>query len=249
MHRLHLLLLVSLLFITHTAEALTYHRGRSFYVTLLGSNIKFPIFTKEFTEGPNFISVGGIRELWLDDQQKSLGLRMSIENIQPNGAGLGAGLTFWRSEFGDAPFLYDVDGPWQRLARYRNPVHTFLFLDLTPTYFLWESEHHGWSIYSPISLIVDHEQYEIETYSTFELDPTLIDLTTASRSHLNLRFGFGFGTRLHFLSRISLWFEKRWIMGERFNAERLFTEGGFYETGRQKTLYAPINSLGLALSF
>ena len=81
MHRLRLLLLASLLFITHTAEALTYHRGRSIYVGLLGSNIKFPIFTKEFTEGPDFISVGGIRQLWLDDQQKTLGLHLGIENI------------------------------------------------------------------------------------------------------------------------------------------------------------------------
>jgi len=249
MHRLRLLLLASLLFITHTAEALTYHRGRSIYVGLLGSNIKFPIFTKEFTEGPDFISVGGIRQLWLDDQQKTLGLHLGIENIQPNGAGLGAGLTFWLGEFGDAVFLYDVDGPWQRLARYRDPVHTFLFFDLTPTYFLWESERRAWSVYSPISLIVDYEQYDIETYSTFELDPAPVDRATASRSHLDLRFGFGFGTRLHLFPRISLWFEKRWIMGERFNTERLFTEGGFYETGRQKTLYAPISSLGLAFSF
>ncbi|MDE0964705.1 MAG: hypothetical protein OSB73_16360 [Candidatus Latescibacteria bacterium] len=46
-----------------------------------------------------------------------------------------------------------------------------------------------------------------------------------------------------------MWFEKRWIVGERFSANRTFGVGGLFEGGRQKTLYVPINSLGLAIGF
>ena len=48
---------------------------------------------------------------------------------------------------------------------------------------------------------------------------------------------------------LSLWFEKRWIVGERFSDSRTFGTGGLFEGGRQKTLYVPINSLGLAIGF
>ena len=47
----------------------------------------------------------------------------------------------------------------------------------------------------------------------------------------------------------SFWLEKRWIVGERFSTNRTFGTGGLFGDGRQKTLYVPINSLGLAIGF
>jgi len=244
-----LLLLASLLLLARAAQAVTYHRGRHLYITLLGSSIKFPIFTKEFTEGDGIISVGGTRELWLDDQEQTWGLRLGYDRIRPNGAGLGLSLTYWRGEFADEEFRYDREGPWDRIARYRAPAHTFVFLDLNGIFIPWESEHQALGFYGLISLIGDYEEYYLDRYSTHTADARSVGLISDRRTSLDLRFGFGFGTRIYLSRRFSLWVEKRWIVGERFNTERTFTEGGFFESDKQKTLYAPINSLGLGLFF
>ena len=71
----------------------------------------------------------------------------------------------------------------------------------------------------------------------------------ADRNNAELRVGFGIGTRIYFARFFSFWLEKRWIVGERFSANRTFGAGGLFEDGRQKTLYVPINSLGLAIRF
>jgi hypothetical protein len=60
-----------------SADAVTTYRGSRTYFTLLGSNIKFPIFTKEFTEGDGIIAVGGVKQVWLDDTHQTLGFRLS----------------------------------------------------------------------------------------------------------------------------------------------------------------------------
>jgi hypothetical protein len=51
------------------------------------------------------------------------------------------------------------------------------------------------------------------------------------------------------LPRISLWFEKRWIVGERFSVDQTVGQGGLFEGGRSKTLYVPFNTIGLSLAF
>lgn len=244
--RLSLLLLLCVI---QTAGAVTYHRGRHFYATLLGSNMKFPIFTKEFTEGPGIITVGGIRQLWLADEQQTWGLRLGVDDIRPNGAGLGASLTFWRGAFADQEFSYAHQAPWERIVRYRDPVHTFLFLDLNALVIPWESGFHALGVYSLLSLVGDREVYALDRYSISQLDAQVAELTMVDRDHLKMRFGFGLGARFYLSQRFGLWIEKRWIVGERFNSEPEFTPGGFYKTGKLKTLYAPINSLGLSLSF
>ena len=84
-------LLLSGLFcsLTQPAEAVTTFRGTRTYLTLLNTNIKYPLFSKEFKEADGIISVGGTKEIWLDDNQKTLGFRLSRERIRPNGSGLG----------------------------------------------------------------------------------------------------------------------------------------------------------------
>ena len=244
--RLSLLLLLCMV---HTSAAVTFHRGRHFYATLLGSSMKFPIFTKEFAEGPDIITVGGTRQLWLDDEQQTWGLRLGVDDIRPNGSGLGTSITFWRGTFADAEFRYDRQAPWERIARYRDPVHTFLFLDLNGLLIPWESGHRAVGIYALISLVGDREEYSLDRYSVSQVDSQVTGLTAVDRDRLKIRFGFGFGARFYLSHRFGLWVEKRWIVGERFNAEPEFTPGGFYKTGQHKTLYAPINSLGLSLFF
>ncbi|MEE2873044.1 MAG: hypothetical protein VX893_09015 [Candidatus Latescibacterota bacterium] len=46
-----------------SADAVTTYRGRGIYVTLLSSNIKFPIFPKEFAEATGVLSVGGVKQV------------------------------------------------------------------------------------------------------------------------------------------------------------------------------------------
>ena len=229
-------------------DAISYHKGSQLHLAILGSQVKFPIFTKEFKEGENVVTVGGVRELWLPDQTETFGFRMEMDRIRSNGSGLGVGLTYWRTEFADASFLYNREGQWNRIAAYRAPQHQFFFLDLNAILIPWESHRQALAFVALIGLVGDYEEYRIDKYSNTSSDPTQVGLTTANRSAFQTRFGFGFGARFHFVGRLSLWFEKRWIVGERFSTGRNFTEGGFFATGSQKTLYAPINSVALALT-
>ena len=45
-----------------SADAVNTYRGRGTYVTLLRSNIKFPIPPKEFAEATGVLSVGGVNQ-------------------------------------------------------------------------------------------------------------------------------------------------------------------------------------------
>ena len=60
-----------------STDAVTTYRGSRTYLTLLNSNIKFPIFSKEFTEALGILSVGGIKQIWLDEKSQTLGFRLS----------------------------------------------------------------------------------------------------------------------------------------------------------------------------
>ena len=80
--------------LTQSADAVTTFRGTRTYLTILNTNIKYPLFSKEFKEADGIISVGGNKEIWLDDNQKTIGFRLSRERIRPNGSGLGLSLTY-----------------------------------------------------------------------------------------------------------------------------------------------------------
>lgn len=215
----------------------------------MSSNIKFPIFTKEFTEATGVLSVGGVKQVWLDKTNQTIGFRLTQERIRPNGAGLGFSVTYWRGTFGDESFLYQRRGNENQIAEYRDPTHNYLFFDLNGIYIAWESNRKAWGFYGLVSLIADHEAYTIDKYTLLGDDPTQRNFTTAERNNAELRFGFGIGTRIYVARFCSFWLEKRWIVGERFSANRTFGAGGLFEGGRQKTLYVPINSLGLAIGF
>ena len=216
---------------------------------LVSSNIKFPIFSKEFTEAPGILSVGGIKQIWLDEKSQTLGFRRSRERIRPNGGGLGCSLTYWRGNFGNESFLYRKSGAENSIAEYRGPTHSYLFFDLNAIYIAWESDRKALGLYGLIGLLADREEYTIDKYTFVNEDPTPRDLISADRDNMHLHFGFGFGSRIYFARFLSFWLEKRWIVGERFSANRTFGAGGLFEGGRQKTLYEPINSLGLAIGF
>ena len=230
-----------------SADAVTTFRGTRTYLTVLNTNIKYPLFSKEFKEADGIISVGGIKEIWLDDNQKTLGFRLSRERIRPNGSGLGLSLTYWRGKFSNTSFLYRKRGAQNFIAKYRNPTHTYLFLDLNGIYIAWESGTKALGFYCLLSLIGDREQYSIDRYQSLGDDPTQRDLSSDNRDKISLRFGLGIGGRIHLNRLFSLWLEKRWIVGERLSDERTFGTGGLYEGGRQKTLYVPFNSIGLAI--
>ena len=75
------------------------------------------------------------------------------------------------------------------------------------------------------------------------------NLVTRKETNVDIRFTFGFGTRIYLSKRLSLWLEKRWIKGEKFGVDRSVVQGSFYNDDQQKTLYSPINSLGTAFAF
>jgi hypothetical protein len=229
-------------------DAISYHKGTQLHLAVLGSRLKFPIFTKEFAEGENVVTVGGVRELWFADQTETFGFRLEMDRIRSNGSGLGLGLTYWRTEFANASFLYDREGDWNRIAEYQAPQHQFFFLDVNGILIPWESKREALAFVVLIGLVGDYEEYRIDKYSNTSSDPTRVGLSSTDRSAFQTRFGFGFGARFHFMGRLSLWFEKRWIVGESFSTDHTFTEGGFFATGSRKTLYAPINSVALALT-
>jgi hypothetical protein len=122
-------------------------------------------------------------------------------------------------------------------------------LDLNGIYIAWESESQALGFYGLLSLVGDREEYDIDLYTRLGSDSLQRDLVSHSRDNMDLRFAFGIGSRIYLARFLSFWFEKRWIVGERFSADRTIGAGGLFEGGRQKTLYVPINSLGLAISF
>ncbi len=240
---------LALCLFANAATAVTTYRGSANYLTVWSTNIRFPTFSKEFSEGAGTIRVGGAKQLFLDSDSQSVGLRLTREYIRPNGSGLGFSISAWRGSFADEAFLYDREGINRFIAEYRNPKHTYLFADLHFALVPWESGSRALGIYSLFSLVGDREEYRIERYALRGTDPTRRDLSEAERSRSDLRFGFGFGTRLHLAKRAALWLEKRWIVGERFGVGQTLGEGGLFEGGRQKTLYVPFNSFGFSLAF
>ncbi len=129
-----LLCIWCLAFGVQSTDAVTTDRGSRTYFTLLSSNIKFPMFSKEFTEAPGILSVGGIKQIWLDEKSQTLGVRLSRERLRPNGGGLGFSLTYWRANFGNESFLYRKSGPENSIAEYPSPTHSYPFFDLNAIY-------------------------------------------------------------------------------------------------------------------
>ena len=85
-------------------------------------------------------------------------------------------------------------------------------------------------------MIADREEYTIDLYTLLGDDPTPRNLVSNARDNFGLRFGFGLGARVYMFRHLSFWFEKRWIVGKRFNDSRTFGTGGLFEGGRQKRL-------------
>ena len=246
-----ILLLASFLLGGH-AHAISKHVGRHYYFTLFASNHKYPIFSKEFVEGRGIDTVGGLRELWLDDYHRTVGIRIGFDNIRVNRSGIGVSLTYWRTEFGNEPFRYDSAILMRHVAEYRHPTHSMLSFDANGSYIIWERGWQGLGMYSIAGLVLDWEKYYIDKYDIKIGDSENSEkenLRTRKEANVDLRFAFGFGTRIYFSKRLSLWLEKRWIRGEKFGVERSIEQGGFYNNDQQKTLYSPINSLGFALAF
>ena len=177
--------------LARSADAVTTYRGSRTYFTLLSSNIKFPIFTKEFTEAGGILTVGGIKQIWLDKDHQTLGFRLSNERIRPNGTGLGLSLTYWRGEFGDESFLYKKRGSENTIATCRNPAHTYLFADINGVYIAWEADSKALGLYGLVSLIADREEYTIDLYTLLGDDPTPRNLVSNARDNFDLHFGFG----------------------------------------------------------
>ena len=250
MHK-HLFILIALVAFlkSENAFALSRFAGRQLYFTLLTSNHKFPIFTKEFSEGQEIPTVGGRKELFLTDQQRTLGIRIGYDNIRNNRSGLGMSLTYWRTEFEDEAFSYDIIDLQRQIAEYRTPTHSLLFLDLNGLVIPWETKRNGIGLYILFSFISDWEKYYLDTYSTTGVGTERIGLESNKKIKLSLRYGFGVGTRYYFSRLLSFWLEKRWIAGEKFSSASAVEEGGFISREQEKRLYAPITSLGLAISF
>ena len=223
--------------------------GRHFYFALLGSNHKNPLFTKEFTEGTDIVSIGGVRQLWLPDQQKTIGFKMGYDDIRHHGGGLGWALTLWRSEFDDTAFAYDQQNGQHQVALYRIPTHTLAFVDLNGIYLPFRGSRRTVGLYGMVSLVGDFEKYYIDKYNIVSDPSERIGLVSQKETHYDVHFGYGFGARIYLAKHLNVWIERRWIAGERFSTKREFTQGGFLGSGQQKTLYARISSLGLGLTF
>ena len=231
------------------AGAATRYAGRHYYVATLFSTQKFPIFTKEFIEGEEIVSTGGVRDIWLPDQRRTVGLRAGFDDIGRNRAGLGFSLTYWRYEFDGAVFPYARNGAQTRIAEYRTPTQSLVFLDVNGLYMPWESQRSALAAYCLLGMVADYEKYYIDKFSITEEGTDKIDFQTQKRSNVDSRIGFGIGARFYYSTLASLWVEKRWIKGETFSTDRTVEEGGFFSNDEQKTLYAPISSVGLALFF
>jgi hypothetical protein len=223
--------------------------GRNFYFALLGTNHKNPLFTKEFTEGTNVVSIGGVRQLWLPEQQRTIGFKVGYDDIRHHGGGIGWALTLLRNEFDDTAFAYDEQNGQHQVALYRVPTHTLAFLDLNGTYLPWRAGRRAAGVYGMVSLVGDFEKYHIDKYGIVNDATERFGLTSEKKTHYDVHFGYGFGLRFYLMRHLNVWLERRWIAGERFSTVRDFTQGGFLGTGEQRTLYARISSLGLGLVF
>ena len=105
---------------------------------------------------------------------------------------------------------------------------SYLLFDLSGIYIAWELNRKAWEIYGLISLIADHEAYTVDKYTLLGDDTTQRNFSTTDRNNAELRFNFGIGTRIYFARFFSFWLEKRWIVGERFSANRTFGAGGLF---------------------
>ena len=242
--------MVTFLMLAGDSSALSDHVGRHYYLMLMGSNHKFPIFTKEFVEGEGFEPVGGIHDLWLEDDNRVLGVRLGYDNVGTDRTGVGLGLSYWRVQFRDATFRYDRVNFQPKMAEYRVPTHSYVCLDFTGSFLPWVAAtgRRGIGFQAILSMVGDWEKYYVDKYA-LTLDGAEFGRTTQKRSKFDLRLGFGFSCRIYFTRRWSLWLEKRWIRGEKYGVERNLEQGGFFSNHDQKTLYSPFNSLGAALAF
>jgi hypothetical protein len=244
-----LVVLTALTLHTATAtQAASRFAGRKFYFAVLGSEYKYPLFTKEYTDGPNIIRKGGHRQVWLSDQQAILGLRLGYDDIRYNRSGLGTSLSLWYSRFDDETIPYDRRPPLTLQATYKDPTHALVVWDINGLMLPWEGNHQAWGIYGLLSIVGAFERYSIVNFSTSDEQAGSFNTSQQQRSGLDVRFGLGLGTRFYLSKHLSIWAERRWIVGETFRTEAILVDGGFTEEGRQRTLYAPISSLGLAFS-
>ena len=236
--------------VSNPVDSLTNHVGRHYYLAILGSNHKFPIFTKEFVEEEGIETIGGISDLWLEDQNRTIGVRVGYDNIGANRTGVGLGLSYWRVQFADEAFRYNSVNFQREIAEYRVPTHSYVFLDFTGSFLPWVSGS-GWrgvAIQLMLSMVGDWEKYHVDKY-TLALNGSELNRSSDKRSSFDLKFGFGFASRIYFTRRWSLWLEKRWIRGEKYGIGGTLEQGGFFFNDQQKTLYSPINSMGVAIAF
>ena len=56
---------------------------------LQDTNHKNSLVVKECTEGANIVSIGGVRQLWLPEQQRTVGFKVGYDDIRHHGGGLG----------------------------------------------------------------------------------------------------------------------------------------------------------------
>ena len=113
----------------------------------------------------------------------------------------------------------------------------------------WESPTGALAFYGLLGLVADYEKYYIDKFAIIEEGTDKIGFQSGKKSNVGRRIGLGVGARFYYGTHASLWLEKRWIKGETFGADRTVEEGGFFSNDEQKTLYAPISSVGLALFF
>jgi hypothetical protein len=249
--------LVALLSVSAAAKVLAVSNftGRHVYVAVMGSSHRNPIFTKEFTEGAGVPTIGGNEEFALPDQDSSIGVRVGYEKISRKRSGLGLSLTYWHTQFEDISFLYDRDGSDGLIAAYRKPSQDLVFLDLNGVFLPWVAGWQALGVYGQVSLVTERQKYWIDKYTSPDGLAQKNGLVSRKESALETRFGFGVGMRVHLAKRLSLWLEKRWIVGESFSRPVAVDSGGTTAgaggvTGeRQETLYAPISSFGVAAYF
>ena len=130
-----------------------------------------------------------------------------------------------------------------------------MFLDVNGVFLPWNSDWQALGLYGLVSLATDRQECRIDKYET-AVEPSQRDgLVSRKERALDARFGFGVGMRVHLARRLSLWLEKRWIVGETFSRPVAQDAGG--ATGEavaltgdtQETLYAPTSSFGLVAYF
>ena len=226
-----------------SADALSRYAGSHYYVAALGSGLYNPLFTKEFSEGQGVPLVGGRDEIQLPSEKSIVGWRIGFEQLSYKRAGIGASLTYWKAGFDNVQFRYDEAATGSRVARYVSPAHTYLFCDLNGVYIPWESPRNATAMYGLISLVADREEYRIDKFTVGGAD-----FESREESRWSPRFGFGVGARVHLGQRISLWAEKRWVVGETFGVPQT-DETGAPSGETQDTLHAPIGSVGFGLYF